>query len=84
MGQFLDSAILASNTGGTQTPIDRKKSTMVTTGSPVTTSMVSAFASGGTRVIPLCNFLFICALCLSIYLKQTRIWCDSYFSLICR
>jgi hypothetical protein len=44
MGQFLDSAILTSNTGGTQTPIDGKKTTTVTT------STVSAFVSGGTRV----------------------------------
>ncbi len=55
MGQFLDSAILTSNTGGTQTTIDGKKTTMVTTPAG------PAFASGGTRVshrvIPICNFL---------------------------
>jgi hypothetical protein len=60
MGQFLDSAVFASGSGavgGTQTPPDGKKSTMVTAGSgmsPVTSppvsSVVSAFASGGTRV----------------------------------
>jgi hypothetical protein len=60
MGQFLDSTVLGSGTGGgggTQTPTDGKKSTMVTIGGgnlPVTTlagsSVMSAFASGGTRV----------------------------------
>ncbi len=59
MGQFLDSTVPGSGTGGggTQTPTDGKKSTMVTIGGgnlPVTTvagsSVMSAFASGGTRV----------------------------------
>jgi hypothetical protein len=62
MGQFLDSAVLASGTGGgTQTPTDGKKSTVVTTvggNSPVTTPtlspVVSAFSGGGTRVYYKC------------------------------
>jgi calcium/calmodulin-dependent protein kinase (CaM kinase) II len=57
MGQFLDSSALASNAGaGTQTATDGKKSTMVKTGSPVTTpavpSVMSAFATGGNRSRP--------------------------------
>ena len=59
MGQFLDSAVFASGTGGgAQTPTDGKKSTVVTnTGggassvtTPAVSSVVSAFSSGGTRV----------------------------------
>jgi hypothetical protein len=58
MGQFLDSAAFASGTGGgTQTPTDGKKSTVVTTGGgnlPVSTvvasSVMSPFSGGGTRV----------------------------------
>jgi hypothetical protein len=59
MGQFLDSAAIASGTGGgtTPTPTNGKKSPMVPTGGgtipitiPPVSSVMSAFASGGTRV----------------------------------
>ena len=50
MGQFLDSA--GNTGGGPQSPVDGKKSMMIP--SPVTTpvasSLLSAFASGGTRM----------------------------------
>lgn len=49
MGQFLDSTALASQSAGTPTPADGKKSTAVST--PPVSSVVSAFASGGTRSV---------------------------------
>jgi hypothetical protein len=51
MDRFLDAGIFATGAGGTQSPINGKKSsTGIGTISPVTSPIISASSSGGTRV----------------------------------
>lgn len=73
MGQFLDSAGLASNTASISTPTDGKKSTTSST-IPISSVMSALTSGGGTGHVSIgCSLpsrffpYFICAFCPSIY-----------------